>query len=96
MTREEQIEKIKLHSPKILQISMTEMGYEFDAIHSDGIIFAEPGMLLNLSGGNLTKKMLKNPSKLIDDVTKSGGAEITKYTEVSDEILLRISTFLTD
>jgi hypothetical protein len=75
---------------------MTEMGYEFDGIHNDGFIFGEPGMLLNLSGGKLTKKMLNSPLKLIDDVTKSGGAEITNYTEISEEILVRIIDNLDD
>lgn len=94
MYREELIEKIKSHAPKILQVTMTEMGYEFDGIHNDGIIFCEPGMLLNLSEGKLTKKMLNNPLKLIDDVINSGGAEITDYTEISDEILVRIVEIL--
>ena len=31
------------------------MGYEFTAIHSNGIVLAEPGMLIDVSGGQLPR-----------------------------------------
>ncbi len=40
-------------SPQLMSVTLTEdMGYEFGAIVPSGIIFPEPGMLLNYSNGS--------------------------------------------
>ncbi len=52
--RQQQCEKLKKYAPKILNLTLTEdMGYEFSAILSEGVIFGEPGMLINYSGGHV-------------------------------------------
>jgi hypothetical protein len=50
MNREEMIILLKNAAPALISVSFSEdMGYEFNAIVPDGVIYAEPGMLLNCS-----------------------------------------------
>ena len=52
MNRKDLIAKLQRKAPKIIGIGFaSDMGYEFSAIHSEGIMFATPGMLINVSGG---------------------------------------------
>ena len=52
MKRSQIVSKLKDAAPAITSVSFSEdMGYEFAAIVPDGIIHAEPGMLLTYSGG---------------------------------------------
>lgn len=52
MTREDMIHKLEQAAPIITQVTGTmDMGFEFSAVVPDGVIYAEPGMLLNYSGG---------------------------------------------
>ncbi len=87
MSRSEKINKIKSFAPKILNISISELGYEFDAIHENGLILGFPGMLLGISSGNLTENNLKNPSLLLNKLINSVPECLLKFSVVSDEIL---------
>jgi hypothetical protein len=52
MTREDMIQRLKQIAPMVTQVTGTyDMGFEFSAIVPNGVIYAEPGMLLNYSGG---------------------------------------------
>jgi len=52
MNRNQIISKLKSAAPVLMSVSFSDdMGYEFSAIVPTGIIFAEPGMLLEYSGG---------------------------------------------
>lgn len=46
MDRQKLIEQIKVKAPAILEIVVSEMGYEFSAISSNGFIECSVGMLL--------------------------------------------------
>ena len=51
--REKLIKKLKDISPMITQVTETlDMGFEFSAITTQGVIYAEPGMLLSFSKGH--------------------------------------------
>ena len=52
MKRSQIVSKLRDAAPAITNVSFSEdMGYEFTAIVPDGVVYAEPGMLLNYSGG---------------------------------------------
>jgi hypothetical protein len=52
ITREIMIQELKKLAPIILQVTGTyDMGFEFSAVVPNGVIYAEPGMLLDYSGG---------------------------------------------
>lgn len=52
MIREDMIHKLEQVAPIVTQVTGTmDMGFEFSAVVPDGVIYAEPGMLLNYSGG---------------------------------------------
>ena len=52
MTRSQIISELKNAAPVLTSVSFSDdMGYEFSAIVPDGVIYAEPGMLLNFSEG---------------------------------------------
>ena len=78
------IDKLRAYSPKIFDIILSELGYEFSAVCRDGIIYSTPGMLLNLSSGDLTEQMLNNPEKLINDIIESGGAEPIPFDDLDE------------
>ena len=64
-----------------------DMGYEIEAIHPDGIVYAMPGMLIDTTGGKLP-----SDNELIllimDDCF-----EITEWDKIDDEDL---TDFLAD
>jgi hypothetical protein len=52
MIRDKIIKSLQSIAPVVTQVTGTsDMGFEFSAIVPNGVIYAEPGMLLNLSGG---------------------------------------------
>ena len=52
MTHDEMIQRLKEIAPVVTQVTATDdMGFEFSAIVPTGVIYAEPGMLLDYSGG---------------------------------------------
>jgi hypothetical protein len=52
MKRSQIVSKLRDAAPAITSVSFSEdLGYEFNAIVPDGVIYAQPGMLLNYSGG---------------------------------------------
>jgi hypothetical protein len=52
MTRKDMIHKLEQVAPIITQVTGTmDMGFEFSAVVPNGVIYAEPGMLLSYSGG---------------------------------------------
>lgn len=79
------IEKLRGHAPKIFNLTFSDdMGYEFSAVCQDGIIYATPGMLLNLDSDDLTEEMLNNPEKLINDIIETGGAEPIPFDDIEE------------
>ena len=71
MNREEIIMLLKSAAPALINVSFSEdMGYEFNAIVPDGVIYAEPGMLLSGSYEKFTLddwheiKLIENKQKL--------------------------------
>ncbi len=52
MNRDDMIQRLKRIAPIITQVTATDdMGFEFSAVVPNGVIYAEPGMLLDFSGG---------------------------------------------
>ena len=52
MKSDELVNKLQQLAPAITNVTATsDMGYEFSAVVPDGVIYAEPGMLLDYSGG---------------------------------------------
>jgi len=52
MNRLEMIDKLKKVAPAIMSVNVSDdMGFEFSAIVSEGVIYPYPGMLINYSGG---------------------------------------------
>jgi hypothetical protein len=91
MNREDMINELRQLAPIITDVRQTfDMGYEFSAVVPEGVIYAEPGMLLNYSGGDWllgqwkdkTNKEYKESlrSFLLDETW-----EVTKWEELSDE-----------
>ena len=72
----------------ITGISMSmDMGYEIEAIHPDGIVYAMPGMLIGVAEGGIP-----SDSELIK-LIMDGCFEITQWDEIDDEDL---TNFLED
>ena len=82
MNRKDMIIKLSEAAPKIVGVGFSDdMGYEFTAIHSNGIVFAEPGMLISVSGGQLPSD--EDLVKFINE----NYFEITPWDEVDTETL---------
>ena len=82
MDRKDLITKLSEAAPKIVGKGFSDdMGYEFTALHSDGVVFAEPGMLTDVSGGRLPPD--DDLIKFVDEEY----FEITPWDEVDDEDL---------
>ena len=47
MKKVEIVEKLKTYAPMIYDLTLSEMGYEFNAICKEGAIFSDVGMLLS-------------------------------------------------
>ena len=83
MNRTELVRHLLQAAPKIFGVAFSEdMGYEFTALHSDGIVFAKPGMLVDISGGQLP------PDEDLFDFMDQERFEITPWDEVDDETLI--------
>lgn len=91
MTREDMIQELRRIAPIITEVTGTcDMGCEFSAIVPNGVIYSEPGMLLNYSGGewppsdwsdvpiNKRKELLH--SFLLDETW-----EVNAFEDLSDE-----------
>ena len=87
MTRIDKIDKIRTFAPKILNLTLCEIGYEFDAIHEDGFIVGYPGMLLGLRSKNLTKNKISKPTKLLEELINWDANILVSYDSISDEML---------
>ena len=91
----ELIKRLKSQAPKIFDLAQTmDMGYEFSAVLNEGIIFAEPGMLLDYSGGHIPidewrKESNKVFGEKFNDFIK-GFDNITPYEQISVEELISI------
>ena len=59
-----------------------DMGYEIEAIHPDGIVYAMPGMLIGATEGRIPSDNELN--KFIMD----GCFEITEWDKIDDEDLI--------
>lgn len=89
--RESSIIELKKHAPKITVTTMSsDMGCEFEAIVSGGIIFAVPGMLLSVSGG----RPLSDAELL--ELIEDGSFEVTPWNIVDDESLFMMLNDLND
>ncbi len=93
MNREEMIILLKNAAPALISVSFSEdMGYEFNAIVPDGVIYAEPGMLLNGSDDkwNLDDwheiRLIENKQKL-DSFLLDSNWRVTIWKDLSlDEL----------
>lgn len=90
MTREDMIHKLKQAAPIITQVTGTmDMGFEFSAVVPDGVIYAEPGMLLNYSGGQWPPSQWeetgeKEYEKLLTDFLLDEEWMVTSLEDLSD------------
>ena len=91
MSRDEMIQQLREMAPVITEITATgDMGYEFSAVVSDGVIYAEPGMLLSYSGGDWppfkwADKTDKEFSQLMRNFLLKPTWRITSWSELTDE-----------
>ncbi len=82
MVRQGSIDKLISIAPRVTGVTMSmDMGYEIEAIHPDGIVYAMPGMLIRISEGGLPSD--DELIKLIMD----GSFEITPWDKSDDEDL---------
>jgi len=91
MKREDMINRLKSFSPVIVNVTMTfDMGYEFSAVVSEGVIYAEPGMLLSHSGGEWPPRTWENKSEAeydesLKDFLLGEAWNVTTWEHLSDE-----------
>lgn len=84
------IHKLKQAAPIITQVTGTmDMGFEFSAVVPDGVIYAEPGMLLNYSGGQWPPSQWeetgeKEYEKLLTDFLLDEEWMVTSLEDLSD------------
>ena len=86
-------EKLRKHAPKIFDLVFSmDMGYEFSAILQEGVIFAEPGMLLEHSEGYLpADEWREDPPKVFEKKFRlflQDFEDITPYHQISNEELI--------
>ena len=88
MVRQGSINKLISLAPRVTGVTMSmDMGYEIEAIHPDGIVYAMPGMLISISEGRLP------PDDELIKLIMDGSFEITQWDEIDDEDL---TNFLED
>ncbi|MFO1375025.1 MAG: hypothetical protein U1E99_10670 [Agitococcus sp.] len=93
MTRKEMISKLEQAAPIVTQITGTmDMGFEFSAVVPNGVIYAEPGMLLSYSGGQWPPFQCedtegKEYEKLLREFLLDEEWMVTKWEDLSDEEL---------
>ena len=93
MTREDMIYKLEQAAPIITQVTGTmDMGFEFSAVVPNGVIYAEPGMLLGYSGGQWPpfgweKAGDEQFEKLLEAFLLDEDWVVTRWTDLSEEEL---------
>lgn len=93
MSRDDIINKLKKLAPLITEVTATsDMGYEFSAVVPEGIIYPEPGMLLNYSGGQWppdqwTDKTNEECEVLLRDFILDVEWTVTAWEDLSEEEL---------
>lgn len=90
MKRSKKIEKLKQVAPVLVAVTATQdMGYEFCAVVPEGVIYSEPGMLLNYSQGRWPPDEWKEEEakELLDKFLLSSQWSVTKWSDLSDEDL---------
>ena len=93
MKRNEMINNLKSLAPAITNVTATsDMGYEFSAVVPDGVIYAQPGMLLSYSGGVWPLKQWegktdKEYENLLKEFLLGWEWDITPWDDLQDEDL---------
>lgn len=89
-------------SPKLISVTLTEdMGYEFGAIVPRGVIYPEPGMLLNYSNGSwppdswglVSEEQIEN--RLVEFLLEDEWS-ITTWEDLSDEELENVADLFSE
>ncbi len=91
ITRENMIQNLKRIAPIITDVMGTEdMGYEFSAVVPEGVIYAEPGMLLGYSNGEWPPNTWENKTDadfevLLKDFLLHETWRVSFWENLSDE-----------
>mgnify|MGYP003974859641 FL=1 len=91
----ELVKDLQSQAPKIFDLAWTmDMGYEFSAILQEGVIFAEPGMLLDYSEGQIPfDEWFKEPNEVFKEKFTDFIKEfqnLTPYEEIPVDDLMSI------
>lgn len=74
-------------SPQILSVIFSDdMGFEFKALKNDGIIYPEPGMLINSTGGEWIDENKEQLKKFLD----SNFFTVVKWSDITTEEIFEI------
>lgn len=90
MTCEEMINDLRRLAPVLTHVTGTyDMGYEFSAVVPAGVIYAEPGMLLNFSGGEWPPNQWENKTdeecaKLLKKLLLGDQWRVTVWEDLTD------------
>lgn len=93
MQRQATIEKLQSMAPVVTQVTATmDMGYEFSAVVPNGVIYAEPGMLLDYSGGEWPPQLWEEEAtdkqeELLKEMLLSDTWAVTPWNDLSDDAL---------
>ena len=97
MDRQKLIEQVKAKAPAILKIVVSEMGYEFSAISSNGFIERRVGMLLATETGGHLPDFLEDETISANDRKEKlehffeENLEIIPYEELTDVQILTLA-----
>ena len=87
MSREKAIEQLKATSPKVISITFSDdMGFEFKAVTADGVIFPEPGMLLDCENEDLPNDI--DTKEAFENLLQGHHFSVVKWAELTDQDLL--------
>jgi len=95
MRRKELINKLKEMAPVITSVTCSEdMGFEFSAVVPNGVVYAEPGMLLSYSDGAWPPDIWEYKTdddyqKLMNDFLLNGGWNVTAWENLNEGELRR-------
>ena len=90
VTRDDMIRKLCHVAPIITQVTgTTDMGFEFSAVVAKGVIYAQPGMLLDYSGGEFPPfgwedKTDEEFESLLAEFLLDGSWEVKVWEHLSD------------
>jgi hypothetical protein len=93
MVREDIISILRTNSPVVISVTESwDMGCEFTAILSSGVIYPYPGMLLNYSNGiwpldNWEEESDGNYTKLLKEFLENEQWDVIPWEEIPDEEL---------